>query len=746
MTVVGTPELPSELSYVEIRGRLLFAVTDTVVDSDINPDAKYPTGSIVFTAAPAMINISSANTLVYPSPITVTLTPEDEGYFRVGLLSTLDEDMTPNDWTYKVEVKIDGATTPAFNIKVPPLPVDSPVPYYEFTKLAPVTTTGGVAITKGDKGDKGDKGGKGDDGKSIVDIQSEGSTATVFMSDGSTIPMALPTSTVPGPAPEVTWSGTTIIVDGDPGPDLKGDKGDPGGAAATVAWVESEAEADALPPGTLAIILAPLGPDPGPDPDPEGVTPVGAALLTDRAPLLGALQWEQVEPLTPHPEYPGTVLDGDRLVMDADGIVTVSARIQFAGESTGLRGYRITRNGTVVHTDETSYGDPQNFHEGVTVQIVVQQGDLIGMEYRHHAGNVSTRRLMATGTRFHTTVIGDSGDPAEEGFIGKHLLTVGDSYSGADFHNTPGQRAAQILHRDLSTGVHTVRAVSGETVGDQASRLIGHLNTWVPGQADLVMIYVGLNDMKDQDSPHKRAALLNHYRALLTVLHHVEHIPSSTFTFDGDWITNGSTSPSRLGANHERRWKSGGDATARVTITEPGTYYLGAIGLDARGLVGGTLTVTQGETQIAVIDAFEQHFQTAGGVLLDNLPFGPMTVRLPGVQPGEITMTFSTEGRTNARFYLDGLYRMTDAGVPTVLSKLVPVTASSINRPSLMEYVNNEVIPTLADEFGSRVLVADPNPGWNTSTMLGADGVHPTDVGNAHLAQVWADAIRDAKW
>lgn len=32
----------------------------------------------------------------------------------------------------------------------------------------------------------------------------------------------------PGPAPEVTWNGTTIVVDGTPGPDLQGEQGAPG--------------------------------------------------------------------------------------------------------------------------------------------------------------------------------------------------------------------------------------------------------------------------------------------------------------------------------------------------------------------------------------------------------------------------------------------------------------------------------------------------------------------------------------
>src|SRR5699024_7286620 len=48
-----------------------------------------------------------------------------------------------------------------------------------------------------------------------------------------------------GHSPEITWDGTTIVVDGSAGPDLKGDPGDPGedGSDAEPQFTEEEVAA-----------------------------------------------------------------------------------------------------------------------------------------------------------------------------------------------------------------------------------------------------------------------------------------------------------------------------------------------------------------------------------------------------------------------------------------------------------------------------------------------------------------------
>ena len=71
----------------------------------------------------------------------------------------------------------------------------------------------------------------GDDGVSIVDVTAADGVATVSLSDGTTRRITLPPGEA-GRAPVLTWEGTRLLVDGVPGPDLRG----PAGPAPSVAW------------------------------------------------------------------------------------------------------------------------------------------------------------------------------------------------------------------------------------------------------------------------------------------------------------------------------------------------------------------------------------------------------------------------------------------------------------------------------------------------------------------------------
>lgn len=62
-----------------------------------------------------------------------------------------------------------------------------------------------------------------------LSLEPDGNTVTLPTVTASGEPVLGPT----GPAPTVTWRGTRIVVDGQPGPDLKGSPGDPGGEGPT---------------------------------------------------------------------------------------------------------------------------------------------------------------------------------------------------------------------------------------------------------------------------------------------------------------------------------------------------------------------------------------------------------------------------------------------------------------------------------------------------------------------------------
>lgn len=144
------------------------------------------------------------------------------------------------------------------------------------------------------------------------------------------------------------------------------------------------------------------------------LTPAGAALAANQE-MNAPLEWQAVTGITVAAGYEGTTISGDRLLMDGAGTITVNARAEFAGATPGVRGLRITHNGAVVYTRESSFDPAQNYIDGTSPDITVQAGDLIGMEVRHHSGNANARRLIGGEgiTYFHTTIAGPASAPAQ---------------------------------------------------------------------------------------------------------------------------------------------------------------------------------------------------------------------------------------------------------------------------------------------------------------------------------------------
>lgn len=329
------------------------------------------------------------------------------------------------------------------------------------------------------------------------------------------------------------------------------------------------------------------------------------------------------------------------------------------------------------------------------------------------------------------------GLPEQVTFTGKPMASVGASWLGADWESTPGNRGNQLLASRLGVSSHDIIAVSGDTIGDQASRMMSS-DVWNPGRGEFVLTGENLTDLKDAETTQKERALMNHYRALFAVLHHTRHIPHTQFSFNGTWLSNTGQKSSRSGTNREARSGSG---TATVWVDTPGVYYLGTVGLTG-SLVGGSITVSQDGVELGKIDTHLQHVVTSGGNLLDASEYGPMVLRLEVAQAGRLTFTFSDEGRANARAYIDGLYRVREnLGPWTLVNKVPQIPNSTFNKPVLKAYINDVIIPQMVSEFGARLFVVDPNVGWNVSTMVGPDGIHPTDLGQEHLADIWEAAV-----
>ena len=225
-----------ELPYATVIGRFGSVVRDSV-DPDLRPDIIPLSGTITLTPTVPYIKING--TVLQIATITaqvvngVVVNPD--GSEGISILSTDVENDTITNWGWRATFKI-----PEVRI--------TPVSFYavkdEVIDLANLTSgiTGlPIETVSGPKGDKGDPG-----------------------EDGHT--------------PEITFDGTTIVVDGVPGPDLKGEPGEGGGGGGGIAGTVpifatlTEAQAwEAENPGKVALTL-------------EGQEPVGPVVWEAAAP------------------------------------------------------------------------------------------------------------------------------------------------------------------------------------------------------------------------------------------------------------------------------------------------------------------------------------------------------------------------------------------------------------------------------------------------------------------------------
>jgi hypothetical protein len=318
-------------------------------------------------------------------------------------------------------------------------------------------------------------------------------------------------------------------------------------------------------------------------------------------------------------------------------------------------------------------------------------------------------------------------------WTGATLIAYGDSYTSDNTHNTPGQRAIQQLTSRLGLGTVTNHAQAGDMIGDGAEKSIGGTGGrfYVPGASDLVLSHF-TNDLKSTDTAQKRSSLLHYLRAHYAVLSAAERIEESTATKTGSWGTNsGAWFPS----GGENASTTANGATATFTVTTPGRYVQLFFG--TRGsVVGGIFTVTQGGVTLGTIDTDE----TVSQVERNANSVGPIALDLGTLAAGSVVVTFSTAGRSGATGFLDALVRIDETAPPTILAvKPVTVTYASYVKPDLLAAIR-AAIDTVATEYDN-VIVCDPLPGWNTATMLGADGLHPNDAGMTHIADAMEAAL-----
>ena len=144
--------LPNAVEYGSVTGRFMEAVVDSD-DANLFPDGVPAKGSVLFTPAVPRVTITETA----GDPMTVILKPiqanlDSEGYITspsgeryINLVSGESPRIVPNNFTYRVDIKIAGATFQPFDLSVP---IGSVI---DITSEAPVIRSPGVVETVNDK-------------------------------------------------------------------------------------------------------------------------------------------------------------------------------------------------------------------------------------------------------------------------------------------------------------------------------------------------------------------------------------------------------------------------------------------------------------------------------------------------------------------------------------------------------------------------------------------------------------------
>jgi hypothetical protein len=321
----------------------------------------------------------------------------------------------------------------------------------------------------------------------------------------------------------------------------------------------------------------------------------------------------------------------------------------------------------------------------------------------------------------------------------------GDSWTGAKVGYSASSYPP-LLKTLMGLSSMSNRGVAGSRIQNVAVDVQASGNKWVPGTPGLVTVGALLNNQVEGDTTNNRDTAYESMRAIVARLSAGtirEDTDAATFTYNGAWQTFTDPMPSGGTASYVNPTLAA-DAvhTETVTVTVPaGVNYIQFIGLAPAAGTGATFTLhNAGGAEVA------RQRTDARSVLTLTQGIGegqraPVVMRVPGTAGGVFTLKVTTPpGYAGAVLgYVDCLITLAAKPPMVVLLKPVHVLHASYQKTALETYLRT-IPDTMAAEFAN-VVVADPNLGFDTATMLGPDLLHPIDSGQDRMATAIRDAI-----
>lgn len=315
------------------------------------------------------------------------------------------------------------------------------------------------------------------------------------------------------------------------------------------------------------------------------------------------------------------------------------------------------------------------------------------------------------------------------------IYTYGHSYAAGIGATGSGSYVSRLTARTRAASSSN-RAVSGYLMRDTLLAAITGAGSWTPGTKGLVVIDSVLNDVcrvPSSGDAINRLGFQEALRSLLRVLRCSAWIDETdaSIVYGGSWS---SASLGGLRGGTAQTNTSGGTMTITTTARN---ICLVQLGFDIAAPRTFTYTVNGGSP--VTVDCSGR--QGYGG-------FNDFTVPIYGMPAGTNTIVVTNGSQQN---WFDGYLVMANPNPPgIVVTKDVPISSAGFNSvtsdtnhtAAVLAIYNGYVSSIVAEaEFADgTIVVADPGPAFDYTTMIGVDTVHPNNIGHA----VYADAIQRA--
>lgn len=305
---------------------------------------------------------------------------------------------------------------------------------------------------------------------------------------------------------------------------------------------------------------------------------------------------------------------------------------------------------------------------------------------------------------------------------GVPLFAYGDSWMASDATNSVGTRYIVRLERRLHTTLSN-RATNSYHMQDNAQTAFSNHATkkWITPTKGLVVVGSVLADVLENGSDPAGLASFEHaVRAMCVVLSSGTRTEESdaSFVYSGTWTTTTSS----LASGGSVRTTTQQAAYVDITVGS-GDHYLSLLSVaDFTDLA----TIKNGAATIATVG------DVAVPASVNNWNYIFTRVTGPG--------TFRVQKVTNdaKNIWVDARVTLSATPPTILLVKGVYLPAAGYaaevggaTDTSVDEH--NDILDTVAAEFDN-VEVVDPLPGWDKTTMIASENLHPKDRGMAHLA------------